>query len=109
MKMKHTPGPWRLIRNQFSEYCSTEFCEMAIMSGGDMNMIVAGVVSDCIEEHQSNARLIAAAPELLEALKRIHMRLEAYHDSEQEMPVDSLFVCLDAARAAIHKATGEEA
>lgn len=96
MSTKHTPGPWRLIRNQFSEYCSTEFCEMAIMSGGDMNMIVAGVVSDCIEEHQSNARLIAAAPELLEALIGLVLVHGDYSDE------------VTAAHAAIRKALGEE-
>lgn len=107
MSKKHTPGPWRLVRNQFSEYCSTELCEMAVMSGGDMNMIVAGVVSDCLEEHQANARLISAAPELLQALVNLVQALQP--DENGKICLSDVEFVETEARGVIYKATGEEA
>ena len=62
MKTKHTPGPWTIAESMY----------------GVGNLLVAGVVKDhqpianCgyddTGESQANARLIASAPELLEAL-----------------------------------------
>lgn len=84
-KAQHTPGPWHhdetwgLIKAGKLDDC-TDIC--ALHSG-----IVA------------NARLIAAAPELLEALQAM-VRL---HDSGDFGPVDPI----DMAMAAIAKAKGE--
>lgn len=50
---KHTPGPWGLVRHE------------------DTWLVGPGIViDDTAEEDEANARLIAAAPELLAALER---------------------------------------
>lgn len=60
---KHTPGPWFVVDHSKDEQC------MYIESAKDG---VASVFTDTPtrpEEIAANARLVAAAPELLEALK----------------------------------------
>lgn len=60
--------------------------------------------------HEANARLIAAAPELLEALSKFVEFAEQYGEvvfSGGGMPViDAMNACTTKARAAIAKATG---
>lgn len=58
-QIKHTPGPWRQHKSQGKLYASVR---------GPCNELVAdcGSRSDLLA--QANARLIAAAPELLETL-----------------------------------------
>jgi hypothetical protein len=89
---QHTPGPWVIDPN-----------DNLIVMAEDVR-----VVADCAHalamgamEAESNARLIAAAPELLEALKAV----EDWDDNEQ----DGLPRRLTASvKAAIAKATGGE-
>lgn len=57
-------------------------------------------------QSEANARLIAAAPELLEALKACVQRLDAVWDSGMETEDD--LIALRTARAAIAKAEGME-
>jgi glycine/D-amino acid oxidase-like deaminating enzyme len=60
--MKHTPGPWTL-----------EYDYSLVMPAKDGNHIVTagpiGPDESSREEKRANARLIAAAPELLQALQ----------------------------------------
>jgi hypothetical protein len=79
----HTPGPWA---------CSVGAQDALITSGDD----VIAVVSDSLSLWREDARLIAAAPELLAALQRAAAILGRYpkHD-------DAFW----AARAAIERAT----
>lgn len=74
---KHTPGPWTAIRNY-------AFWEVQPVNGGEEG--IPFCVGDvCASEpgdpdsgrQEANARLIAAAPDLLEALKEL--RLEYHH------------------------------
>ena len=65
------------------------------------DVIVAHVVPDQHHEHDANARLIAAAPQLFEALQEI----VKYFGVDVDNGLDEL---LTNARAAIHKATGQE-
>ena len=58
MKTKHTSGPWECKESQFGYSVFTK----------ENSMRIAMVFSDW-DNPESNARLIAAAPELLEALK----------------------------------------
>jgi len=66
--MKHTPGPWNLNDTFLDNglYCVNAVCEQ----NGFKNPRVAEILTDhCIDaEAKANAQLIAAAPELLEAL-----------------------------------------
>jgi len=82
---KHTPGPWNLYPNNASDWVVRK-------------MFPDGQESHEIARCQSgmdNARLIAAAPDLLEALKEIE---------EHTMDLGAI----ECARAAIAKAVGEE-
>lgn len=97
---KHTPGPWSICRNG---ECSCGFIwsgceEMHIATAYDVRSIGhfdhASDAAPSREEAMANGRLIAAAPELLEALRGV-LRVADRKTDE-----------FDAARAAISKATG---
>lgn len=92
---KHTLGPWQYRRSSTS---STDYYE--IMPAGELGGWKDGrylSVSGAIDEH--DARLIAAAPELLEALKTCLVLM----DYVGTWTVEDL----NTARAAIAKAEGE--
>jgi len=61
---KHTPGPWKLEKNN---------CDWTIWGADGCNIL--GIPHDEIYGHaladSANARLIASAPELLEALETL--------------------------------------
>lgn len=66
-KGQHTPGPWNSIA-----YGKTTKGEIIIAGGKEFSNLLAEVYKQKNEDSQeANARLIAAAPELLEALKAI--------------------------------------
>jgi hypothetical protein len=62
----HTPGPWRFALGAFNNP-SHDDKSGAIVAGED-EWNIAEVCGD-VWEHEANARLIAAAPELLELLR----------------------------------------
>lgn len=98
-EFKHTPGPW-VIR-------------VIDLHEGGSGFEIVGANGDIVCDNQTyyphaidkkNARLIAAAPELLEALVRLMPSAEdntAGYGGEPDEDEDILF-----ARAAIAKATG---
>lgn len=73
-EMKHTPGPWTINRHgaivggDFTEYTNGRGQSQIAMATGAHN------ISD--EERNANANLIAAAPDLLDALKRCSKLIE---------------------------------
>jgi len=99
MQANHTPGPWWLDDDGFVASGSGDtYTTVADPHCGDRD----------IDERESNARLIAAAPELLDALvSLLNVEGAALHGAR--LPG---FVGLDvayhfeAARAAIARATG---
>jgi len=89
--MNHTPGPWNVQEGS----ANNKYCE--IWSG----LLCIGETSGCSEirsegEDAANARLIAAAPDLLKACIAIR--------EEYVAPTKS---ALDIVYAAIAKATGD--
>lgn len=103
---KHTPGPWsyrKVPRKQEWEIntkrCPNSGCVswtgMAVVFGCDDDPKMGKVVGE------ANARLIAAAPDLLEALKEI-----LYYIGDRKVATHG---AMHRARAAIAKATGEPA
>lgn len=66
--MKHTPGPWMVMDGTYSFGTELGVCEV------ETEYFVAGIVADIPElkeQAEANARLIAAAPEMLDALKLV--------------------------------------
>ncbi|MFU7071278.1 hypothetical protein ACM75K_29005 [Pseudomonas aeruginosa] len=70
---KHTPGPWFVNgRESYTKYVE------ARIGGGLLQEVAACGPTEQQEQQEANARLIAAAPELLEACQsfsRLHGRL----------------------------------
>ncbi len=60
-KQEHTPGPWYTKHGQISSLTSTHGCTIA-----NCNATAKGISP---AEVEANARLIAAAPSMLRALK----------------------------------------
>lgn len=103
MEHKHTPGPWTVEPPSDSEpdYDKREKDYWSIRAPGPNGYIsheVARLSGWNIDRDEHTARLIAAAPELLEALEAMIIAYE--HEASPENP--SLLM----ARAAITKATG---
>jgi hypothetical protein len=100
---KHTPGPWQhqLIAGPYHQQilCKPDCRQIAMVRHWpDLD----GFNSDeSIAETDANARLIAAAPELLEALVELGYYVETYCNT-----VDASGY-LDSARAAISRATSQ--
>lgn len=105
MSAKHTPGPWAIRYDYVVQAQSFD--------GGRLVPVAQpyGVNSDGTDLF-ANARLIAAAPDLLEALSKFVEFAEQYGEvvfSGGGMPViDAMNACTTKARAAITKATGEK-
>lgn len=105
MNAQHTPGPWAF--SQSAEYGDTRFY-VAQADGApytphysDVATLIAETVSDerrSIQE--ANASLIATAPELLEALKKMEF---AFSPFASDCTLANL---IDQSRAVIAKATG---
>lgn len=98
----HTKGPWSLLGKQAHQ----QFIEV-VHSNLHTPGAASGVISRVTcrvtwqEEQEANARLIAAAPELLEALQAV-IRNDAENRGEFGLSIN---VCKQAI-AAIAKATG---
>ena len=100
---KHTKGPWTVEYDHFTDAAEHVRAEI----DGEM-FDVASLLCDETGRANANARLIASAPELLEALRDILH--EVTHDTAG-LPRDELLDVVSAVRelaeAAIKKATGE--
>ena len=96
---KHTPGPWFTHRDGFSSV----YVEARVGGGMLQEVACCGPTNEGSDQQEANARLIAAAPELLDALRGL-LALE----EENLRGYDDIDVCAEVqfARAAIAKATG---
>ena len=63
MNTKHTPGPWAAEGDEFKAHAGSVY--VCGPSGWDIQPIAVCDYDLDIEENEANARLIAAAPELL--------------------------------------------
>ena len=102
----YTPGPWEAKRTDPQEWAiNAPNGDPALKHGTWHGLAVAYGCDESPsvgrEVAEANARLIAAAPELLEALTEI----VAAADGDGWKQLDATFA---AARAAIAKATGEQ-
>lgn len=96
--MTHTKGPWGLNPRAKTNVVAGDR-PIASCSGYTSN-----TDRDSVEdENEDNARLIAAAPELLEACQR----LVNHWESSEEFDADQMYDVFDLARYAVSKALGE--
>lgn len=106
MDTKHTPGPWKYSSwEQFGDtrfYVSQKEGAPYTPNYSDVASLISETVSgERVAIQEANARLIAAAPELLAALHDCLAFLE--NDCPLDLPCAPE---IRAARAAIAKATG---
>ena len=86
---KHTPGPWVAVARTNAH--------IEIEAPGQPSYSAKKVATVSLTNHEANARLIATAPELLEALAALVLNIDAGGASLDAMRT---------ARAAIAKAEG---
>lgn len=87
-EFKGTPGPWKQVENGGRM--------VGVMSKGEWVVYKAGQDRMSTHELEANAKLIAAAPDLLEALTDLLTRFNS-----SELTIETL----ENAKAAIAKAT----
>lgn len=106
----HTPGPWT-VNNENCTFPGIEAdaSQQSIVLWG-LEDEDCGVRGRTPEEIEANARLIAAAPDLLEALKAIQILSHEEGDAHNEWDTGDLIESLRSidrlARAAILRAEG---
>ncbi len=95
---KHTPGPWGIEQTARNNWIGL------LRADGKINVIVTTtdrehLKDEALERNDANAKLIASAPELLEALQRLHGILSqtVFYDSYPEL--------IEPTESAIEKAT----
>ena len=100
-KAAHTPAPWQIEWN-VAQGGEGHYIKDS-QDTGELSRIAAVLFHDDADgETRANARLLAAAPDLLEALIQITCQLERVGDTCEHK--DGQFI--SAARAAIAKAEG---
>jgi hypothetical protein len=102
---KHTPGPWEVVDRHLSP--------RYVVKPDDGVDVISGWTMICQPEESRDCDLIAAAPELLEALEHICAEAESWHketgheDDDPIIKCDGICACIPQMRAAIRKAKGE--
>ena len=93
-QFKHTPGPWSY---RYWSNCSDRNLLEGYSISADGHIVPMNTSEGDLYEAEANARLIAAAPELLEALKAAQKKGSRWH------PADPV---VQQINVAIAKATG---
>ena len=110
MNTKHTPGPWRLEKHpEWSQYYGNIVGSYGIGAGNIENIrtISVQLKHGTDEETEANARLIAAAPDLLAALQAAQELLEHIEEHGADQMRETMFAAETEAeiQAAIAAAT----
>lgn len=100
MSKTHTPGPWLLIREGGRDASAVATLEPAPETMTAPNYWTVASTNGRRDEWAANARLIAAAPELLECLQDVLQ--SCIHTMPSASPLSKRCV------AAIARATGEK-
>lgn len=106
----HTPGPWVFSDNTKLGWKTNPY-SVSVKRKGHFTAVAdipnRKLLTD--EEKKANARLISAAPDLLEALKEITSDYAERFDLDDPSTNPGIKSSIKLARAAIAKATGEQA
>lgn len=107
---KHTQGPWEMFDNGTDTVGIVRYAEDSSYNDGRDSVIIClfkedGLIPTELATQEANARLIAAAPELLAALIALHSCHRAFSNSENWTIFDDEIRLL--AENAINKAKGE--
>ena len=103
---KHTPGPWYYDATWGLIHDARKTARTPHESAAEICAIHAGRTGSK-DETTANARLIASAPELLEALARIATVPKAGEPGYRPLDSRDAIGFITIARTAIDKATGE--
>jgi hypothetical protein len=112
MSAQHTPGPWHTAPSNSGNLCI--FGEIEHRQTGYSENCICAITPLCDQTRidRSNANLIAAAPELLEALEEQERCMQWMTGSDPENPFTletmrlKLNYCEDVRKSAIAKAKG---
>jgi hypothetical protein len=105
----HTPGPWCVGGSLISGHDGTRVAlalwrpQNGQATEGAPDRDLRGAAD--LDEHAGNARLLAAAPTMLDALRDVSEQVKSYEALHGE---NSSPICPDAVRAAIAQAAGTE-
>ncbi len=102
MKTSHTPGPWRFVRCNADLHVAYKPLKFDLGNGKAFCLADESDDEDC-----ANARLIAAAPELLAALENARNVLAALATGQLKT-ITPASAALNECRTAIAKATGAQ-
>jgi hypothetical protein len=97
----HTPGPWSPFLGERAEYPGIDHDHGSLIIFGE-NGELCGIRGKTKQERQANAYLIAAAPDLLEALEEIVINAHKNYEGSMDIYPEAI----EIAREAIRKAKG---
>ena len=103
--MNHTPGPWYVYPQ--SDYITAHDTDDSLFAVATVTTEIDGLLEG---DPQANARLIAAAPDLLEACRQFLAaeRLADEFGVDGAETIEALIEASELARVAIAKAGGRE-
>lgn len=104
-KVKHTPGPWHMAQGLYGPSVCGRV--QAGVHGGLIAPCICKVTELPGTDWLDNARLIAAAPEMLEALEDAVVPLKAIWSAQTGGSGPDLWPVFEQVKAAIRKAKGE--
>lgn len=103
MNTRHTPGPWTVQHLEGCYHDYDDWDTFCVRAPNNCHLATVGEVDRFYSANaRANAQLIAAAPELLKALRNTVRLLELLNRPGANDPVEA---AVYAARAAIAKAT----
>lgn len=82
--MKHTPGPWKVMRSPYGHHFVRTSQSYTLESLDILSLRIANCATNDVDEdtEAANAALIASAPEMLEALVKAEALLEKHSVDE---------------------------
>ncbi|ANI14448.1 hypothetical protein A9C11_23175 [Pseudomonas citronellolis] len=107
---KHRPGPWVLSETSVLRHGDTKETQICEIFCNRNNKLIAEIPDYCYhaedaEQDKADARLIAAAPELFEALRQITREYRRIRSADMPHEETENIVCVEAALKALAKAT----